>query len=132
MPRRIGDNLRNVFKFKDPISEGFLHIYYRLPTNEEKMQHFLGFEDRAKFSETMFERREESALKIILGFRQGDFEKEVEGKFLPFSSEEGSDLYDPDWKVLLKKGAADVLHTLAYYVFEATLMGTEAYSEKNS
>lgn len=132
MPRKIGENLRNIFRFKDAQSGDWINLYYRTPKTEEMITYFSGL-DKEKYEEQIVQRRIEYALKIIEGFKDGSFEKENgDGKFIAFSSDPGSPAYDPEWKELLVKGAGDILSLFAFEIFESPMFGMEVITEKNS
>jgi hypothetical protein len=134
MGRKIGANLKNVYKIRDPQTGDMIILYYRAPTAEEMVSYFAGM-NRDKYQEELAKKRIDFALDqgIITGFEEGGFEKENgEGTFIKFSSEEGKGNYDPDWRELLKKGAADILTVFSTQVFEVSLLTTERYTEKNS
>jgi len=143
MGRKIGENLRNVFRFKDGQSGDWINLYYRSPKTEEMISYFSGL-DKEKYEEQIVQRRIEYALKIVEGFKDGSFEKEntlpsgvelptgqnPQGGFIAFSSNPESPSYDPGWKELLAKGAEDILSLFAFEIFEAPMFGMEVITEK--
>jgi hypothetical protein len=132
MGRKIGENLRNVFRFKDAQSGDWINLYYRSPRTEEMISYFSGL-DKEKYEEQIVQRRIEYALKIVEGFKDGSFEKENgDGGFIAFSSNPGSPGFDPEWKDLLVKGAGDILSLFAFEIFEAPMFGMEVITEKKS
>jgi len=133
MGRKIGKDLKNVFKIRDPQTGDSITLYYRAPNADEMVSYFAGI-DRDHYQEGLAKKRIDFALDrgIITGFEEGCFEKENgEGTFIHFSSDEGKENFDPDWKELLKKGAADILTVFSTQVFEVSLLTTERYTEKN-
>ncbi len=134
MGRKIGKNLKNIFKVRDPQTGDWIALYYRSPNAEEMVSYFSGI-NRDKYDKEIAERRINFALDrgIIIGFEEGCFEKEAEeGKFIQFSSDETKANYDPEWRQCLKDGAADILTIFSSQVFEMSLLTTERYTEKNS
>ncbi len=160
MGRKIGKNLKNIFKVRDPQTGDWIALYYRSPNAEEMVSYFSGI-NRDKYETEIADRRIHFALDrgIITGFEEGCFEKEIaerrinfaldqgiitgfeegcfekedeQGKFMKFSSDEAKVDYDPEWREKLKDGAADILTIFSTQVFEVSLLTTERYTEKNS
>ena len=133
MGRKIGKDLKNVVKIRDPQTGDWIVLYYRSPKAEEMVSYFANI-DRDRYQEMLAERRINFALDqgIITGFEEGCFEKEnEEGKFIKFSYDQTKPNYDSAWKEHLKEGAADILTIFSAQVFEASLLTTERYTEKN-
>jgi len=118
--RRIGHNISNSIRIKDPIGGGEIELYYRFPTTEERQQYSSSlFRARKGKVKTMVsETRQRFGKKILTGFRTGDFVLEEEGKELVFSSDKSSSDYREDWKALILNSAADIVEAMAYHVFE--------------
>ncbi len=113
---------RNVLKIQDAISGSEIELYYRMPTTQEMVQYQskLIKKQGKKVLMNAFETRLEMGLKILTGFRDGDFG--IDGS--PISSEPSSSNYREDWKDLLKETAADIVTTLAFNVFEGVRIDT--------
>lgn len=113
---------RNVLKINDMVSGSELEMYYRLPTTQEMVsyQNRLIKRQGKKVLINAFETRLEMGLKILTGFKEGDFG--VDGQ--PISSDADSPNYREDWKDLLKETASDIVSTLAFAVFEGARIDT--------
>jgi hypothetical protein len=114
--RDLARSERNAIAINDAVSGSTLELYYRTPKTSEMAAYQAKFIKRQgkKVLINSFETRLEFGLKIITGFREGDFG--VDGK--PISSDPSSPNYREDWKRLLKENAADVVTVLAFTVFE--------------
>lgn len=110
MPRELKPSDHNVFKFKDPTCGDELHIYYRTPTTKER----ISFKTESfvrkgkKFINKVHEKRQEYALKIITGFRDGDLT--IDRK--PIGPNHKG------WKELIEETCGDILDLIAMAVFE--------------
>jgi len=106
--------------FEDKISNSTITFFYYLPTTEERISYSSeqvirkGNKVENKTSET----RVKHGLKIIAGFKDGDFI--VKGR--PISWDPKSPNYDPAWKTLVRKYASDLVAALAIMVFEVSAM----------
>jgi hypothetical protein len=120
MPRELSDELCTLI-FEDRISNSLLTLYHDMPTTEMR----IGYANEQivrkgnKVENRSVETRIKYALKILRGFKEGDFTK---GKNQPISADPKSPLYDPAWKAIVKKYAADVLELLAIRVFEVSVV----------
>lgn len=116
MPRILSDDL-NELRIRDNISGSDIVFYYRMPTTAE----------RAAYSNESFRRqgrkvkvgigetRQKYGLKILAGFREGDFELADHYKM---SSDPASEFYNADWKEHIAKHAGDLVELLAIRVFD--------------
>lgn len=75
-----------------------------------------------KIESRMGETRLQYGAKILLGFKDGAFDK-APGE--PLSSDPKSSHYDPSWKAIVKQYAADVIEMLAVHVFESSLISDQ-------
>lgn len=121
MPRRIGEEV-NALEIHDNISNSDIVLHYRNPTTAERSGYanecIMRKRNRVEYRQA--EARLKYGLKILTGFRAGDFERKPDGKWVPMSSEEGADNYFADWKEHLKKHAADLIMLLAAHVFDGS------------
>lgn len=113
---------KNVLVISDSISGSDIELYYRNPTAPEIVA----------YQKSMYKRdgnklkidpacRLDHGLKILTGFRDGDFG--VDGK--PLSADPASENYQENWKDLVKESAADIVMVLALHVFEGVRTGTQ-------
>lgn len=116
--RDLKKNEKNVLAINDARSGSEIELYYRNPTTQEEVAFNNSFVKRKgnKMVLNAYATRLEFGLKIMTGFREGDFG--YEGK--PISSEPASANYREDWKEIVKDGAHDIVVTLARAVFEGT------------
>jgi len=115
-----GDGL-NTLKMWDNISNSELEIYYRAPTTEERTA-FSNESIQRKRNKIFFrtsQARQKFGLKILEGIREGDFIIKKGSKKVSLASDPKSPNYDPEWKNLMMKHAADIVELLAVHVFEA-------------
>ena len=130
MPRRIGDEL-NELRIQDNISNSTIVLYYRMPTTEETVAYTneMTSRRRNKLISRLGETRQKYGLRILEGYRRGDFEKKVGKKYVPFDSDPDSKHHAPDWKKLVKVHAPDLVELLARHVFESAAEVEEAEEE---
>ena len=125
---------RNELKLWDNISNSELVIYYREPTTEErqKYQNMAVQRKRNKVVFRQVEAKIKYGLAVIVGFRDGDFVRNVDGKEVPMASEPGSDNYCEQWKEELERFAADIVMIVASHVFDAPTEITEDNGESDT
>lgn len=113
---------KNKLIINDSISGSELELYYRMPETAEMVayQNRLIKRQGKKILMNAFETRLDMGLKIITGFRDGDFG--IDGQ--PIASDPASANYRENWKELLKESAADIITTLAFTVFEGARVDT--------
>lgn len=118
MPRVLGGI--NTMVLQDTLSDCEIHLKYRMPTPQEIISYRNGDTKRKrnKIVVNTGANRLEHGLKILKGFRDGDFAKIENGKQVPISSDPKSKNYDEDWKGLVEKQASDLIETLAVQVFD--------------
>lgn len=114
----------NELKIRDNLNGGdVLTLYYRMPTPSERQRyqnHSLQRKrNRVEFNQA--QARLDGALTIVTGFKDGDFERLVDGTYQPFSSREGAADYYPEWKSWLAEHADDLLMLLAVQVYEVSV-----------
>lgn len=120
MARRLGDEL-NEMRFQDNLSASEIVLYYRMPTTQERIAYTNESYQRKgkKLINRSVETRLKFGLKILVGFREGDFERRVDGKWVPMSSDgPPSENYYPEWKEHVEKYASDLVEHLAMRVFD--------------
>lgn len=121
MPRRIGEETHSL-TIHDNISNSDIVLHYRSPATADRS----GYANeciqrkRNKVEYRQAETRLKYGLKILTGFRAGDFERKAGGKWVPMSSEEGAENYFAAWKAHLKKHAGDLIMLLAAHVFDGS------------
>lgn len=116
MARMLG-NIISEAVMDDKLGGGEIILYYRPPTTKERVEYTnLGFRRQAgKLVINKGETRMDYGLKIITGFRFGDF---LDAKGKPFASEPEHKDYRADWKDLLMDGGQDLVDLLAARVFD--------------
>ncbi|MDY7034561.1 MAG: hypothetical protein SV375_00135 [Thermodesulfobacteriota bacterium] len=119
MARELSEEL-NELKVQDNISNSSIVLYYRTPTTEENIQYTNEsiVRRRNKITSRLGEARQKFGLKILEGFRAGDFTKKIDGRSVPLASDPKSNEYDPEWKILIAKHAPDIIEILAIHAFE--------------
>jgi hypothetical protein len=107
---------KNVLIINDARSGTEIELYYRNPTTEEEVAYqtklFKKMGKKVKLN--AFDTRLNYGLKILTGFRDGDFG--MDGKAI--SADPAAPDYRPDWKLLLREQAPDIVTTFAFTVFE--------------
>ena len=108
---------------KDSISGTDIELYYRLPSTPERVayQSKMFRAKGGKMKMQVLEARLEFGLRILTGFREGDFGF----KKKPIASEPQSENYKENWKELIQATAADVVNVFAFVVFEGATLQTE-------
>jgi len=119
MPRLLSDKPCEV-TFQDRLSNSKIVVYYRQPTEEERLKYSNSLVKRIrnKIESNVGQARVKAGADIILGFADGAFETDKG----PLSSDPKSQHYDPDWKKFVRQYAPDVLAMLAIHVFESSLV----------
>lgn len=120
--RDLSVNQKNILIINDGRSGSTLELYYRNPTTEEEAGYQVKMVKRQgkKVILNLHPTRIEYGLKVLTGFREGDFG--LDGKVI--SSDPSSENYREDWKELFKQGASDIIAILGRTVFEgATVEG---------
>lgn len=114
--RDLRDSDRNILVIHDPMSGTDIEVHYRPPTTRERVAYKAALfrKEGKKIVMNVLPVRVEYALKVITGFRAGDFGYDGQ----PMSSEPGAAGYREDWKDLLKETAADILDAFSAAVFE--------------
>lgn len=121
MPRILGGV--NTMILQDNLSDGEIHLKYRMPSPKEIISYRNGGTRREK-NKLVYrtgENRLEHGLKILVGIRDKDFFKIVNGDAVPISSDPKSKDYDPDWKKQIEDLAPDLVEILAVQVFDASI-----------
>jgi hypothetical protein len=129
MARQLNDKPCEVI-FQDRLSTdkdgnpSKITLYYRLPTTEDR----IGYANAQIVRQgnivknNMGEARIKYGLKILAGFKDGDFEKD---DCQPMSSDPASPHYDPEWKARIRQYASDIVILLAIYAFDASVIASD-------
>ena len=129
MPRRLSDEL-NELRIQDNISGSTIVLSYRMPTTQESINYTNQLTQRRKNKLVMRfgETRQKFGALILVGFRTGDFERLVDGEYVPMASDpQDKEYFFPEWKEHIKKHAPDIIEALAIHVFDSS---TEEDSEE--
>jgi len=120
MPRTLNDQPCEV-TFFDRISNSKITLHYRMPTTEERIAYANEqiIRKGGKIKNNAGEARIKFGMKILTGFKDGDFEK---GENQPLSADTKSPNYDAAWKTIIKQYASDVVALLCVHVFEASVV----------
>lgn len=113
---------KNKMIINDARSGSEIELYYRNPTTQEEVEYQSKLFKRQgkKMLINAFSTRLEMGLKILTGFREGDFG--IEGK--PIASDPQNPNYKENWKELLKENAADIITAFSFAVFEGARIDT--------
>ena len=120
MPRRLSEE-DNEMRFQDNLSGSLIVLFYRMPTPSERINYTNeSFQRKGKnIVNRSVQTRIKFGLEILKGFREGDFEiRGKDGKWVPISSDPGSEHYYPAWKEHVKKYSSDLIEHLAIRVFD--------------
>lgn len=130
MPLRLTDEL-NELKVHDNISGSDIVLYYRNPTTAENVRYTnsLVVREKNKLVNRTGETRMKFGAEILMGIRDGDFERKIGGKYLPLSSTPGSENYDSTWKDQVIQYASYLIELLAVHVFERPAVEEEGEEE---
>ncbi len=119
MARREAEQ-RNELKINDNISGSELSLYFRMPTPSERQ----GYSNMAvqrrgrKVKFLQSEARLKYGMKILTGFKDGDFERKEGDSYLPMASEPGHENYFEGWRDWVQHNADDLVMLLASHVFD--------------
>lgn len=115
--RDLQQSDKNSITVDDRLSGTKLELFYRMPTNDERIAYQRSTLKREgnKLKLKVFESRVKYGLQILTGFREGDFGYGGE----PISADPTSQHYRADWKDLLQATASDIVATVAGAVFES-------------
>jgi hypothetical protein len=121
MARKLGETNNSVL-IRDNLSETDVRLFYRIPTTAERVSYSNESFRRkgGKIINQAVETRLKYGLKIVTGIRDGDFERSVDNRWLPISSDPNHPDYAKDWKEFLEKYASDLVQLLSLRVFEAS------------
>lgn len=130
MARRLGEEV-NEIRFQDNLSGSEIVLFYRMPTTEERIAYTNeSFQRKGrKVISRAVETRMKFGLKILEGFREGDFEIKTTDGWLPISSDSESRCFKKDWKEHIKKYASDLIEHLAIRVFDLPVQAAEEDTE---
>ena len=119
MARIIGAE-RNEIIFNDPLSGTKVALYYRHPTTSKRQGYMNDAVKRVKGNVT-FHRAEALAkwgAKVLVGIREGDFLRMVDGKPASMSSDPASPDYYDGWREEIEAGCGDLISAMAAQVFD--------------
>lgn len=125
--RELQASDRNEISIKDTRCGTDILLFYRTPTPEEQAAYQARMVKRQgkKMILNVYPTRLDFGLKVLTGFRTGDFG--FEGK--PISSDPADAGYREDWKEIVRKGAHDIVTTMGRVVFENTSVDESAEIE---
>jgi len=110
---------RNVMEVSDKLSGQTFELYYRMPTNAERVAYDSAVTKRKgsqiKLAKDWMITQAKVGLRLCVGFKKGNFAKA--GQLI--SSETGDADYFPEWKQLLFKVRPDILAHLTRTIFAA-------------
>ncbi len=129
--RILGKNTKNELEIFDAVSSSTITYYWRNPTDAERIRYSNELYTRSKKEDKDIilmhpEIKKEYGLKVLTGFKPGDFADE-NGK--PIGTEKGSENYDPNWKEKLLEYVPEHLTLIATHVFESTKIKSSKISE---
>ena len=126
MARRLGDEL-NEMRFQDNLSGTEIVLFYRTPITKERVAYANEAYQRRgrKVVNRIVETRIKYGLKILRGFREGDFERKIGEDWRAMASDPASDNYYPEWKEHIEKYASDLVEYLASRVFDMPVQMSE-------
>lgn len=106
-------------RLHDALSDSEIVLYYNLPTTRDRVEfeNNLVKRNKGEIESDLVEEQIELGLRLITGFREGDFEREVDGEWVPLSSDSRSEHYVADWKGWLRDYAGDLLESFVIHVF---------------
>lgn len=123
MPRDLKSATDNKATFMDGVSQTEVSLYYRTPTNAERIAFKAATIGRknSKVIDQSVEAQLSYGAKILTGIEEGDFL--FGGK--PISSNEDSGDYNPEWKKLVITTAGDLIQSLALLAFAGVILKYE-------
>lgn len=132
MPRITAPDIVNELKINDAISGETITLFYRLPTTDERVRYTKSSIRREgnKIKNEIAETRQKFGKTILVGIKDGDFIKLVDGKEAAYSSDLQSLSYDPNWKELVCTYASDLVEFLALTVFEGNSRDMDIFSSE--
>ena len=116
MARDLSKSDNIPLRMLDSVSGTEIMLYYRTPTTEDRV----GYQARRfrregdKLINCARRAAIDAAAGVLTGIREGDFF--CDGK--PLASDPASANYRPDWHVLIKEMAGDLLFVMGYELFE--------------
>jgi len=130
MARRLGDEL-NEMRFQDNLSDTEIVLFFRMPTTKERIAYTNEAYQRKgrKVINRTVETRMKYGLKILEGFREGDFERKIGAVWKPIASDKASENFIPEWKEHIEKYASDLVEHLALRVFDMPVQIPEEQDE---
>lgn len=123
MPRETRKDNRIELPLYDPLTGDTSTVYYRTPTNAERIQ-FEAACVKGKGKKSRYEPAEAQIVfgaRLCTGIKDGDFTHE--GK--PISSDKDSGHYFPEWLDLMKETCGDLLKGISAHAFRTTVVETE-------
>lgn len=130
MPRDLKKADNNKATFADGVSGGEVSLYYRTPTNSERISFRNACVTRK--GKNIIDQSTEAQLsygaRILSGIEDGDF---VNGDN-PVSSNKDSEHYDPDWKKLVLETGGDLIQSLALLAFSGVVLKYDGPEQDDS
>lgn len=104
---------------QDRLSESEVVFYYTPPTTSDRLEFQNNFIKRNKnqIDADLIDDQVEIGLRLITGLRDGDFERDVAGEWVPLSSNPDSPHYFADWKAWLREYAPDLVEPFTVHIF---------------
>jgi len=119
---------KNELKINDNLSGSIVKIYFRMPTPSERQ----GYNNMAvqrqgrKVQFKQSDARLKYGMTILTGIGDGDFERKVDNKHVPISSDPASEHYFEEWKPWMQEHAGDLVMLMAAHVFDSPAEISEA------
>lgn len=103
----------------DHLSDSEIVFFYNLPTTTDKLRFQNNFikRDGDQIEENLIAEQVDLGLSLIIGFSDGSFEREVDGEWVPLSSDPASPHYYAEWRAWLLEYAPDLLEWFVIHVF---------------
>jgi len=122
MGRLLGEGVKNILTITDPISGDSIKLYYRIPTTNEKAKYLISIWDRDKktVTEDLTSARMQWGSEILEGFKEGSFQKRINGEVKDISTDPDHPGFKEDWKEWIKRFAPDILEVLCIHAFEGS------------
>lgn len=140
MARILGETIDSML-IDDPRSDGPVMFYYSPPDNKQLARYqaetgaLIRVRHRGKVDvkgEEMRNVRLKHGMRVLKGFRDGDFKVLREGRVVPIASREEAEGYYPDWRTLVEAYASDLVLALVMRVFDGASVIEEEGEEEET
>jgi len=121
---------------RDKFSDSDVVLYYTPPTTKDRLEFQNNFIKRKgdTVEVELIDEQVELGLRLVTGFRKGDFERLVDGEWITFSSDKDDPDYFEGWRDWIRDFAADLIEPFVIHVFnrQTTVVSSakESISEK--